>query len=347
MTDIRNPRNYHLFHRLGRAIQRQPWLWALRLSALLLIILLLGSNWLVKTLGVTLAGSTVLSERSIASARENMEALGNIPSTPADIPFGFAPLLLQPDSRVIILTQREAQTARLVYPQQAANPAEWLAADSFAVAYAVRQELRDKPQVSRVALGTFNVMASSTEFFDFIDHTAAWVTFEDRTRAVVDLTPLGVRFGAIHHPKNLNSTARAIERRFAARREGVDLNHLQPLKVIEHEGKLYYLLTKVLVYPDRYEFILQVHAIQPAGTGKPLRLLEGTRIVATLGRVGFEQTQALLQSTDLTSLGPQQNLLVYQGSQDPLLHTILREHLDLLAQLILKLESSPAPKVYE
>ena len=335
-------RSNQLPHRLARSILTNPLLWLVRVAAFGLILLLIGSPRLVDSVSTLVSHIPLAPSLDVASARENMDSLAALQTGSADLHFGLAPLLRQPESRLVIRSNRDTHLATLIYPQQPDDPQAWSGVDSFVAAYQVRRQLLATPAVRQIAFGTLNVTASTADFTDLIDHTAVWVTFTDNTEAVIDLTPLATTFAPRHLPKSRYTSPTLIERRFQARRESLSLNHLQPLAVIEREGELFYLLTKVLIYPDRYEFVLQGHRVQPAAVGKQLRLLDGQRLRASLSRTDFEAIQRELVMAGLSVLDSAPDWLIHQGHADPILNGILRENLDLLWQLLVKLEAEDA-----
>ena len=77
---------------------------------------------------------------------DNVEALNTAKAALGEFEFGFAPLLEEDATRVVIEPKPEGEVARLAYPLQPANPAEWPAMDSFVLAYAVQQSLLQSPR---------------------------------------------------------------------------------------------------------------------------------------------------------------------------------------------------------
>jgi hypothetical protein len=277
-----------------------------------------------------------------SSANENVETLNAVQAALNDIEFGFAPLLLQDEARVVIETRPDGQVARLAYPRQPADPTAWPAVDSFVLAYAVRQTLLDSPQVRWVILGNFDLNAPPLGgVVDSVNHTAVWITFVDYSQAVVDLSPLASNFAA-RHPINKSAIAPpVIEEQYATWREGVLLDQWQPMKVVRQDGEIYYLLAQVLVFHDRYEFFLRVHPVQMADPMKPLRLLQGTQVSLAMDREGFEETQKFLADGGPTIFHQEAELLIRQGDNSQMLNAMLDDHLHLLWHLATKFEHQP------
>ncbi|NJN93706.1 MAG: hypothetical protein HC875_06250 [Anaerolineales bacterium] len=90
---------------------------------------------------------------------DNVEALNAAKAALGDFEFGFASLLEEEATKIVIEPGPLGEIARLAYPPQPANPAEWPAVDSFILAYAIQQSLLQSPQVHGVALGRFGVAA--------------------------------------------------------------------------------------------------------------------------------------------------------------------------------------------
>jgi len=276
-----------------------------------------------------------------APRNENVEALNAAQAALAEVDFGFAPLLLDDEARIIIETQPGVEIARLTYPQQPADPAAWATVDSFVSAYGVRQVLLGSPQVGRVALGMLTFPASVGQAAENVEHIAAWVTFADRSRAIVDLTPLSTNFAPRHTPGQMLTDPNQLEAIFTDRRTGVLLNQLQPMTTIEQDDQLYYLLAKVIVSYDSYEFSLRTHPVKPADPMTPMEIRPGASVGVKINRDEFAALQKLLIEDGLSAFDENPNLLLHDGSTDQTLIEIQNEHLDLLWHLITKFEHQP------
>ena len=167
-----------------------------------------------------------------APRNENVDALNAAQAALDDQDFGFAPLLLNDEAKITLNSEAGTEIARLTYPQQPADPSAWSTVDSFVSAYAVRAFMMDLSQVGRVALGHLSLSASIGNNADDMDHIAAWVTFLDGSRAIIDLTPLSTNFASRHIPDRMMLAPTEIDNLFADRRTGVDLNQLPPLVVV-------------------------------------------------------------------------------------------------------------------
>jgi hypothetical protein len=275
------------------------------------------------------------------SANANVEALTLVQAVLREFEFGFAPLVLHPETRIVIESKTDGQVARLVYPVQPANPNDWPAMDSFVLAYAVRSAVLNLPQVRWVALGSFDLSAPISGLGDEVNHVAAWVNFTDNSQAVVDLTPLATNFAARHVRKNLTMAPADMEEQFSVWRKGVFFDQLQPMKVVTQDGETYYLLAQVLVFQDRYEFLLQVHPVQTADPLTRLRLMQGTQASLVVNRVEFESVQALLAHDESDVLSQMPQFLNRKGDDDQTQNAILEDHLHLLWHLVTKLEHQP------
>lgn len=283
---------------------------------------------------------------------DNVEALNAAKAALGKFEFGFAPLLENEATKIVIEPGPEGQLARLVYPLQPANPAEWPAVDSFILSYAVQQKLLQSPQVRGVALGRFGVAAPLDDLQNRVDHVAVWVRFADGSQAIVDFSPLASSFGALHSATELLTESSQIESQFAQWRQGVPLNLLQPMKVVTKNNNVYYLLAQVLITFDRYEFSLRVHLTQTATPIRPLRLTRGTMATVEIKRSDYEALRKLLLTDGPTAFNQKPELLTRRGDPDPTMQTILDENLPILWHLVTKLEhqlpppnSTPVPTV--
>jgi hypothetical protein len=283
---------------------------------------------------------------------DNVEALNSARAALGKFEFGFASLLEEDATRIVIEPGPEGDTARLAYPLQPADPAEWPVVDSFILAYAVQQNLLQSPHVRGVALGRFGVAAPLNNLQDRVDHVAVWARFADGSQAIVDFSPLASSFGSLHSATELLTDPDQIAGQFAQWREGVLLNVLQPMKVVEKKGSVYYLLAQVLITPERYNFSLRVHLTQKATPIQPLRLTRGTMAAVEIKRADFEALRKLLLADGPEIFSQKPDLLNHNGDADPAMQAVLNENLPLLWHLITKLEhhlpppdSTPVPTV--
>jgi hypothetical protein len=274
----------------------------------------------------------------MAANNQNVEALNAAQAAIADFEFGFAPLLEEEATRIVIEVGPAEEVARLAYPLQPADPVDWPAKDSFIAAYAVRQLLLESPQVKEAALSRFDLAAPIDNLQDRIDHVATLVRFADGSQAVVDLTPLASSFGARHPSREVLATTGEIESRFNEWRRGVLLNLLQPMKVVQDGSNIYYLLARTLVLPDHYEFSLRVHLTETATPIRPLRLTRGVSATVKISRAEFEAIRDYIAAAGPQAFNDEPALFERAGDDDPALNAVLDEHLRLLWHLITKLE---------
>jgi len=259
----------------------------------------------------------------------------------SEVEFGFAPLLEVAETRLRLETGPDGTVAKLAYPLQPEDPAQWPAVDSFVLSYATQISIQGTGQAQRVALGEFELAAPIADRGDTINHVAVWVTFVDGTQAVVDLSPLSTDFAALHKAEEFLGNFQDVQAQFTTWRGGVFLNQLQPLAVIEEGGDSYYLIAQVLVFPDRYQFSLRAHPVQVADPLQPLRLVQGTMVSSEFERAEFELLREELLSAGPTIFNTDATLTQRQGSDNTVLHTILDDHLDLLWLMVTKLEHIP------
>ncbi len=275
----------------------------------------------------------------IIPRNENVEALNAAQAALNEQKFGFAPLLQDNRATIILETINSVEVPRLNYPQQPVNPADWPNVDSFVSAYSVRQFMINMSQVNRVALGHLNIPASIDTTSKNIDHTAAWVTFLDGSRAIIDLSPLAANFASRHIPDRMIIDSVEIENTFADRRKGVNLDTLQPMLIQEDDtGQLYYLLAQVEVSFDRYVFSLYVHPVEPADPITSMSIRPGVVAQVDIKRTELEALQELaIDHGDMLFVDEPQ-LLIRQGSTSQEIDEILDNNLHLLWHLVTKFE---------
>lgn len=275
---------------------------------------------------------------SIVPYNENVEALNAAQAALQEQQFGFGPLLLDAEARIVPEALSGSEIARLVYPRQPADPADWQTVDSFVSAYAIRQFMLNLPHVTRVALGHLNVPASIGTAAEDVGHIAAWITFLDGSRAIIDLTPLASNFASRHIPDRMMLDSAEIAGIFDNRRSGVNLDRLQPMMIVEQEGELYYLLAKVLVSFDQYAFALRIYPVEAADPITPLKIRPGAGAGLEINRDEFEALKTLVTDLGPSAFNNQPQLLTRTGSTDQALVTVLDDNLNLLWHLITKFE---------
>ncbi|GAB4422138.1 MAG: hypothetical protein Fur0044_19990 [Anaerolineae bacterium] len=274
---------------------------------------------------------------------DNVKALNAAKAALGDFEFGFASLLEEDATKIVIEPGPLGEVARLAYPPQPANPAEWPAVDSFILSYAIQQSLMQSPQVQGVALGRFGVAAPLDDLQDRVDHVAVWARFADGSQAIVDFSPLASSFGSLHSATELLTDAGQIENQFAQWRQGVPLDLLQPMKVVKKQNNVYYLLAQVLITPERYHFSLRAHLTQTATPIQPLRLTRGAAAVVEIKRTDYEALRKLLLADGPTAFNEKPELLTHRGDPDPTIQTVLTDQLPLLWHLVTKLEHQLPP----
>ncbi len=269
---------------------------------------------------------------------ENVEALNAARAALDRQDFGFAPLLQAEAAKIVLETINGVETAHLTYPQQPADPSDWPSVDSFVSAYSIRHVMTDMSQVTRVAIGHLNIPASIDNSAENIDHSAAWITFLDGSRAVIDLSPLATNFASRHIPDRMMVDSAEIEAIFEDRRTGVNLDRLQPMLVQTEDGQLYYSLAKVQVSFDRYTFSLYTHPLEPADPMVPMNIRPGVVAQIAINRDEFVTLQELALETGPTLFEDEPHLLDRQGSSDEIINEVLDDNLPLLWHLITKFE---------
>lgn len=281
-----------------------------------------------------------------APRNENVEALNAAQAALRHQEFGFAPFLMEDEARIVIENNLGAERARLIYPEQPSDPAKWPSVDSFVSAYGVRQVMSALPQVRRVTLGKFGVSASIGATAEKIEHYAAWIMFNDGTRAVIDMSPLSTNFAPRHAPDQMIPDDMEVENTFAERRTSVELSQLQPMKVIRHEGQPYYVVAKVLVHYDRYDFSLRLYPVQIADPMRPMNLRPGVTADIEINRNDLEKLQALAKEEGPAVFKEKPELLLRRGGNNENLMPLLDEELELMWHLVTKFEhQGPDPSV--
>jgi hypothetical protein len=269
---------------------------------------------------------------------ENVEALNNAQAALRHQDFGFGPLLEEDEARIIIENRVGEEVARLVYPEQPTDPAEWPTVDSFVSAYGVQRVMSNMPQVRRVTLGKFGVSASIGATAEKIEHFAAWIMFQDGSRAVIDLSPLSTNFAPRHAPDQMLPDDTEVQNIFGNRRTGVALTELQPMRVIHHEGDPYYLVAKILIHYDRYDFSLRLYPVQIADPMRPMNLRPGVTADIEINRNEFEKLQTLVKEAGPAAFKDKPELLLRRGGPNETLTPLLDEHLDLMWHMVTKFE---------
>lgn len=286
------------------------------------------------------------TERPAIPRNDNVEALNSAQAAMSEIDFGFAPLLVEDGAKVILKNEMTGELARLTYPEQPADPTKWKTVDSFVSAYGTRFVLKTMPHVSRIALGSFGVPASVGSEAETIEHFATWITFSDRSRAVVDLTPLSTNFAARHTPDSMITEDIQIESMFADRRTGVNLNQWQPMAVVEQDNQLYYVLARVTVTFDDYTFALRIHPVKPADPMEPMQIRPGIIASVKVSRAEFAEFQAKLAQSAPSYFRDQPETLTIEGSPNQALTTVLDQNAELIWHLITKFEhQEPNPNM--
>jgi len=286
------------------------------------------------------------TERPAIPRNDNVEALNAAQAALAEVDFGFAPLLLEDSAHVTLKSDAAGERARLTYPEQPADPTQWKTVDSFVSAYGTRYVLKTMPHVSRIALGSFGVPASVGSEAETIEHFATWITFVDRSRAVVDLTPLSTNFAPRHTPDSMITEDIQIESIFADRRTGIDLNQWQPMLVVEQDNQLYFVLARITVSFDDYTFALRLHPVKPADPMEPMQIRPGIIAGVTVSRAEFSEYQAMLTQADSSYFRDQPDTLTIEGSPNQSLTTVLDQNAELLWHLITKFEhQEPNPNI--
>lgn len=273
-----------------------------------------------------------------APRNDNVEALNAAQAALREVEFGFAPLLRLDEAKISVQSRPVGEIARLGYPQQPSDPTQWSTVDSFVSAYGTRYVLITLPHVNRVALGVFGVPASIDASAENLEHVATWVTFADRSRAVVDLTPLSTNFAPRHTPDTMIVDDNEIEAIFEDRRRGVDFDIWRPMTVVNANGQLYYLLAHVTASFDNYEFALRVHPVKPADPMEPMQIRPGILARLMVKRAEFSEFQDSARQAGQTFFADNPDLVTLEGSIGQPVETILDDQLDLLWHLVTKLE---------
>ncbi len=324
----------------SQSAPRLPWFWLL----------------LVGGLGWLLALSAGCAPQPTPTARpsptptpvvalpknQNVDTLNAAKSSLGAFEFGFASLLEKDETKVIIENHPDGEIARLAYPKQPAEPAEWPAVDSFVLSYAVQKFLLQSPNVLNTVLGRFGLASPLGDLHEHVDHVAVWVRFSDGSQAVVDFSPLASSYGSLHTATELLTEPGQVESQFTEWRQGVPLNLLQPLKIVQQKNNVYYILGHVKVSQDRYTFSLRVYLTQTATPIRPLNLTRGVMAQVEIKRSDYEALRKLLLSDGPDSFTQHPELLTRSGDQDPAIQKILDEQLPLLWRLVTKLEPPKA-----
>ena len=278
------------------------------------------------------------------NARTNIQTLDSARLVLDRVDFGLAPLLLNEEARIELISTAEDQIARLVYPQQPADPRAWSTTDALIAACAVQRALREDSQISWLRVGAIKVPASVDNEAEEIDHLFVWITFSDGSKAIVDRTPLSTNFAARHNAANRMTLydESHIEPIFADRRHGVNLNQLQPMLVVENESQPYYLLARVMISKDTYEFSLQAHPVEIADSSHPLSLRPGAISRVTVQQSEFRTLQARAADSGPNFFAQNPELVTRLGASQREMGTVLDNHLHLLWHIVTKFGPEPS-----
>jgi hypothetical protein len=268
---------------------------------------------------------------------QNAEALTAAKSAVGQWRYGFAPLLLLDESR-LVLTPTQSNVIMLKYPTQPHDPNGWLSVDSFVLAYSMQQQLLTNESVIQASVGQFPLAAPIEGREGQVSHFALWVSFKDGSGTTVDLTTLAPEFGAAHPANHLILPLQTAQQQFATWQHGILLNELQPLSIVKLASGSYYLLGQATATADKVTVAIQAHPIQLGSHIAPLRLLFGSRIEMTLNRQDLKQIQALLQKAGPNALAEQRELWQRRGDNSLDLTQVLEQNLPLLWHMATKLQ---------
>ncbi len=282
--------------------------------------------------------STPVIPSVVVRRNQNIESLTHAQATMGKFNYGFAPLLLLDKTRLMTTSINGSEGVMLRYPRQPVEPTKLLSVDSFVLAYATQHQLLTSPPVANVWVIKVALAAALENSDERLNHFIVLVNFTDNSETIVDLTPLSPNFGAYYPDGRVFMTRPDLESQFARWRDGVLLNELQPLLVVEREGESYYILTKVQAWPNRYDFSLRVHLVQKGTHTEPLRLTRGSSADISISRSDFHKVQANLQANGPNALSQQRDLWHQRGDHSAAMTQVLEEHLFLLWHLVTKLK---------
>jgi len=253
-----------------------------------------------------------------------------------DAAYGFAPLLLDDDTRVRI----KDDVIYLDYPDLPDDPRAWPVTECFISAYVVRDELLSDERVSDVALGRV-VLPSGLEGGGNRYHVVAWVTFEDDHTTTVDLTPLAADpIGPRYEPDQLVRDEAELDDQFQRMRRGLNLDRTRAMLVTRRDGNLYYLMVSVQIVDAEYQFVLYGHRVQPATRARSLQIDRSAVIALRFKRAAFHEVQSTVAEDGPGAFNARPHWLTRQGDEDPTLNAVLDEHLYLLWHLVVKFQES-------
>lgn len=256
--------------------------------------------------------------------------------------YGFAPLLLLPESRLALTTTQQGETRfQLTYPQQPEDVRRWVSVDSFVLAQALQHQLAQAEAVSQASIGQLSVAAPINDGLSQVNHYAVWVNFADGSSTIVDLSPLAPDFGAYYAGYHQLISAQAATALFTNRQTSVLLDEWQPMSIVRVGEQWYYLLAKAVVADSRYNFSLQAHQVQLGTHTESFHLSRGSRAEISLNQADFRALQQLIQADGETVFNDQPDLWQQSGADDFDLRGVLHGNLTLLWHLVTKVEINP------
>jgi len=256
-----------------------------------------------------------------------------------NVHYGYEPLLLHPNSKIVL----EGELPILRWPKQAQNQAQWLAAECFGFSYGVYEELRDAPGIESVALGHASLASRLGEDHQGnSNHVVAVVTHDDGRIENVDLTPLGIGENPQYNFDEIITDTSAIRMQFQHMREGIPINKIFPMKVVEKNGKNYYVMAGMIFYDDGtgYEIQLRVYDFTPATETQTLQFHRG--MIA--GFIGTFENHAELKR----KINENEPVDIHmRGDVDDDLKAIVDENMHLPKAIVNKLDLSSSLQMIE
>jgi len=252
-----------------------------------------------------------------------------------NIHYGYEPLLLDPDSHI----RFENGLMMLRWPQQPALQSQWKAAECFGFSYAVREQLLGQPGVKSVYLGNTRLAANLGKLDKRVaNHVVAIVNYSNGEQVNIDLTPLGSDHNPQYIFNRIVSDPARIDEQFQHMRSGVPLDHAAPMKVIERDGKHFYVMAAMMTdSPHVFEAQLRIYDFTPATESATLQFHRG--IIAAIISDFDDQIKLKNQMAAKQTIQ-----LALAGDLDPDLRALIDENIYILKALISKFDPSSAPR---
>jgi len=170
------------------------------------------------------------------------------------------------------------------------------------------------------------------------NHVVAIVNYSNGEQVNIDLTPLGSDHNPQYIFNRIVSDPAQIDEQFSQMRNGVPLDHAAPMKVIERDGKHFYVMAAMMTdSPHVFEAQLRIYDFTPATESATLQFHRG--IIAAIISDFDDQIKLKKQMAAKQTIQ-----LALAGDLDPDLRALIDENIYILKALISKFDPTSAPR---